>query len=546
MPLSRKVNRLKVVLIDGYLDEPSCLGVPPYISPHVRYAYGALLDSGTRKENLDYFTIDQLREWGKESISRLENYDLLIIIAGTTVPGHYLRGKPVSLKEIAELGRRLRYPRKVLGGPVTLVIKELAGYDHLCGEIAALDLYRLLTERAVPQAEIAKFIAGWAVLGAELTVRHPSYPFLVCELETFRGCLRQRHCAFCSERLKKIKYRRRPEDIIKEVKALASYGNHYFRLGAQPDLLLYQAEKTASGSFLPNPDAVLELYRRIREADPALKVLHLDNINPVNITRYPRESMQILETIVRYNTPGDVAAFGLESADPLVLERNNIEARPGETYRAIEILNGIGGRREEGIPRLLPGLNFLHGLLGERRETLEYNFNYLKDILDAGLLLRRINIRQVLSLGSYTAAKIDYGSFLKYKEKINEEINRPLLKRVFPVGTIIRNVLLEKRKGKLTYGRQLGSYPILIGIPGQLELNSFIDVRVVDHGYRSLTALPWPFSVKDAGIEQLSAIPGIGKKRALRLFLARPDSPAEVRRVLGSDFPEEVIKEWLS
>ena len=55
MPLSRKVNRLKVVLIDGYLDEPSCLGVPPYISPHIRYAYGALLDSGIRKENLDYF-----------------------------------------------------------------------------------------------------------------------------------------------------------------------------------------------------------------------------------------------------------------------------------------------------------------------------------------------------------------------------------------------------------------------------------------------------------------------------------------------------------
>ena len=85
-------------------------------------------------------------------------------------------------------------------------------------------------------------------------------------------------------------------------------------------------------------------------------------------------------------------------------------------------------------------------MLGERRETLEYNFNYLKDILDAGLLLRRINIRQVLSLGSYPAAKTDYGSFLKYKEKINEEINRPLLKRVFPVGTVIRNVLLERER----------------------------------------------------------------------------------------------------
>ena len=48
----------RAVLIDGYIDEPAALGVPPYISPYVRYVYGAL-----RKRDFDvsYLTIDEIR-----------------------------------------------------------------------------------------------------------------------------------------------------------------------------------------------------------------------------------------------------------------------------------------------------------------------------------------------------------------------------------------------------------------------------------------------------------------------------------------------------
>ena len=30
------------LILDGYVDEPTCLGVPPYISPYVRYLAGVL------------------------------------------------------------------------------------------------------------------------------------------------------------------------------------------------------------------------------------------------------------------------------------------------------------------------------------------------------------------------------------------------------------------------------------------------------------------------------------------------------------------------
>lgn len=533
------IEHFKTCLIDGYLDEPSCLGVPPYIAPHVRYMWGALLSAGISEDNLIYKTIDQLRANREQNILELEEYDLVIVIAGTTVPGNYLGGQPISLTEIKKLGQQLYYPGKVLGGPVTLIKSDMEGYDHICGEIAALDLYQHLTgKNTVSEQEIPSLIGDWAVRGAGITKLHPNYPRLVCEIETFRGCPRSQHCTFCSERLKTKKYQRTPDQIISEVKALAAAGNHYYRLGCQTDLMLYQAHQQQQ-DFIPNPEAIDQLYRGIRKADPQLEVLHLDNMNPASIVKHEQQSRQILNTITTYNTPGDVAAFGLESADPRVLEKNNIESDPESTYKAVNIINEIGGGRKEGLPLLLPGINFLHGLIGETEETLEHNYHFLKKILDNNLMLRRINIRQVATLDSYPQIEINHNQFLKYKDKINKEINKPMLQRVFPAGTIINNVLTETHRGKLTYGRQLGSYPILIGIPGQLDLNEFITVRVIDHGYRSLTALPWPFNYKEAVPEQLSSIPGIGNKRARKIFLQQPETKTEFKQILGDNFPLE-------
>ncbi len=31
-------------ILDGYVDEPACLGVPPYVSPYIRTVAGALID----------------------------------------------------------------------------------------------------------------------------------------------------------------------------------------------------------------------------------------------------------------------------------------------------------------------------------------------------------------------------------------------------------------------------------------------------------------------------------------------------------------------
>src|SRR6056297_3297801 len=273
-------KQIKTFLLDGYLDEPSALGVPPYISPHIRYVYGALRQAGIQKDYINYTTIDQFRDDWDHNVENIESYDLFIIIAGTTVPGNYLGGRPISLAEIKKLGDNVFYPTKVLGGPITLVKNKVTGYDILTRETAALDIYSRLknTDFDKLKKTAADHISRWAKLGAKLTKRHPSYPNVVCELETFRGCPRSRHCAFCSERLKEKTYQRQPEQVIAEIKSLAHSGNHYYRLGCQTDLLLYQARPISEG-LKPSPETIKKLYSGIREADPELKVLHLDNIN---------------------------------------------------------------------------------------------------------------------------------------------------------------------------------------------------------------------------------------------------------------------------
>ena len=50
----------RYLILDYYIDEPACFGVPPFISPYVRYCYGAIKAASSEHE-VDYLTIDELR-----------------------------------------------------------------------------------------------------------------------------------------------------------------------------------------------------------------------------------------------------------------------------------------------------------------------------------------------------------------------------------------------------------------------------------------------------------------------------------------------------
>ena len=95
---------MRIVILDGYVDEPTCLGVPPYISTYVRYVAGALVAAGISKETIDYTTIDEYRKSNEKMLEVAES-DIIILISGLTVPGRYLGGTPITAKEIEEIGK---------------------------------------------------------------------------------------------------------------------------------------------------------------------------------------------------------------------------------------------------------------------------------------------------------------------------------------------------------------------------------------------------------------------------------------------------------
>jgi len=500
-----------ITILDCYTDEPAGLGVPPYLGTYPRYIAGSL-------DNIPiYITIDDLRLHQKNSTRRLEGagrrktqqsaaktkeswvgklktsqktniktYNLtknfnnlkqildktteLIIIAGVHTPGKYLSAVPGTLKEIIQLTKGLKC-KKILTGPVFYGTSAQGGRFF---ERVDLKNFNEIKEFNFSYKEIKDF----AVKGAEIIKQIPS--LRIIELETSKGCSRKIHCSFCTEPLKnKISFRPK-EDILKETKAFDKLGVKYFRLGKQSD-------------YYSHPEAA-KIVKDIRKIiNP--KVLHIDNINPVNITS--KKGIEITKEIVKYCTEGNIAAFGVESFDPEVVKQNNLNSDPETTYKAVKILNKYGrSQGNNGMQKFLPGINLLFGLIGESKTTNEYNMKWLKKFLKEDLLIRRINIRQVdifegtpiyNTVGNKFIKK-NKKYYWKWRNQIRQEIDSPMLKKLVPKGTIIKGVRTEIYDGKTTFARQIGTYPLIIGIKKRIELNKFIDVRVTDHMLRSVVA----------------------------------------------------------
>jgi radical SAM superfamily enzyme with C-terminal helix-hairpin-helix motif len=543
---------LHVSILDGYVDEPTCLGVPPYISPYPRYIAGAIWDFDSQA-SISYVTIDQIRN-DNSYLNYFSKSDVLVVIAGMSVPGRYLSGFPVSPKELVSFLNDVQKPVKLLCGPAARYGFGMSGGKHVTetdvvknvfdlivkgdGEIVVSELLKnhLNSDKIDPSLcrKNPHAIKNFAIKGAVIVKQHPYFPvYLITEIETYRGCFRSitGGCSFCSEPSKGTPSFRTTDEICKEITALYKAGIRHFRIGNQPCIFSYMAKGAGEVEFpQPNPEALERLFHGIRIAAPDLNTLHIDNANPGVIARYPNESRRIAKSIIHYHTSGDVAALGVESVDPIVMKKNNLKASADEAFNAIRLLNEVGSQRgTNGLPELLPGLNFVFGLDGETKNTFTLNYEFLKKIYDNNLLLRRINLRQVIPIPGTKMYDIGEknirkhkSEFQRFKRKVRETIERPLLKRLLPQGTLLTQVFTETYEGKLTFARQMGSYPLLVGIPGVYPLHQFYNVKIVDYGYRSLTAVPFPLDINTAPRETLESIPGVGKKRAMRIFLKRP------------------------
>ncbi len=476
-------------ILDCYTDEASGLGVPPYLGTYPRYLFGKLALEG---HDVKYLTIDDLRLWKryhgvkKETSVRektniliynltvnsakpvLAATDVLIIILGVHVPGKYLTALPGTLHEIIPLIQDLPM-KKILTGPAVFGTQLEGGKFYERENLSGVEVKNY----DFSFSQLNHFISSSTGILTQIPQRR------VIEIETGRGCNVGR-CSFCTEPIKSAFVNRKMEEVFDEVKLFYQAGARFFRLGKQADF--YAADRP------------IELLQRIRGSCPDLELLHIDNVNPNSVIKPGGE--EITKAISTYCTPGNIAAFGVESFDPQVIKDNLLNTSSAVAYRAIEIINKYGAERgKNGLPKFLPGINLIFGLLGETKTSHKLNMEMLQKILSHGLLLRRINIRQVAVLPDTYLEKHGGNKFLRknkqyywrWRNEIRQKIDNPMLEKILPAGTVLTDVYTEMYDGKTTFCRQMGTYPLVIGVKGRIPLGQKVAVKVNSYMLRSIT-----------------------------------------------------------
>ncbi|MDO5853515.1 MAG: helix-hairpin-helix domain-containing protein [Thermoplasmata archaeon] len=519
-------KEISVLVVDGYIDDPAALGVPPYISPMVRSIAGAALDAGA--DRVEYLTVDMIRDG-----ARVPDASVSVVLSGNTVPGKYLRSMPMSSKELEALVPRLGGWKLVGGSAASALVADR--FDFAIKRDIAASLYDGMSGLEVDERlRTLDEWNRWMMLGADIVTSHQDFPQpLIAEVESYRGCHRfsSGGCSYCVEPTKGRPLMRSPNDIIAEASRLRELGVRNLRVGGQTCIVSYGSDPD-SPVPTPVPETVDDLFEGLQAL--GFDVLHVDNANAAVIASHPDESAQVLDTLANRCTDGNVLALGMESADPRVVMENNLNSTADQVIDAVRMINRAGASRgPRGMPRLLPGINLICGLDGETSATYTMDMEILERIRDEGLMVRRINIRQVLPVRKDFSVRVDQRRFKRFKEQVREDIDRVMLERVAPRGTVLKDVYMELQDGNVTFGRQIGSYPLLIGVPYKVNTGEFRDIYVIDWGFRSITGVTYPFDINRMPMSALEALPGIGRKRAQRIAAERPfDGPEDLLRVL--------------
>ncbi len=499
------------VILDCYTVEPSGLGVPPYLSTYVREAWSALRRVG-RDSDVRYVTIDDLR-WelnGGEpltpgplsdpltysassnrgnAIKLLQDAATVVVVAGDAVPSMHLHAHNGSIDEIVRILAGVR-GRRVLLGPMANHV--LASVDRFAG------LFDALHTHTITSADIgigSRVAAGYERRRAD----RESFDGLIAqfgwepvgEIELYRGCTRRRYCSFCNEPVKSATVAFRDlQDVLEEVSQLYSAGVRHLRLGQQ----------TCFFSTWNRDVARIErLLAGIREACPDLRVLHIDNADPLAVAA--PAGARIAALVVEYCTEGNCAPMGMESFDSAVIEANALTCTPTVLRRAIDNINAVGCQRgPDGLPALLPGINIIYGLPGETHRTHLENLRGFDELLSAGVMCHRTNVRQARAYTGTPLAGMKASApapsqehFGTWKADIDHIWDQPMKTRVYPVGLRLRGLHSFFVSSRGTWFRRLGSYPIQVverdtAVPHYTQA----DLTVTEHAPRFI------YGVRDA------------------------------------------------
>lgn len=492
-----------VVILDCFTVEPSGLGVPPYLSPYVRTAWSALRRARPEAD-VRYLTIDDVR-WclagGKPTVEPpvsdrltysttvnrdaavqlLRDAEVVIVIAGDAVPSVHLHAVNGSVEEIARALACTRGRRYLLGPLSAYALSTPAEYAGLFDAVhthtvTSRDLL-LGSRRPADYEQVRRERDSFTGLVDQMPWRP------IAEIELYRGCTRRKFCNFCNEPTKSpLAVFREVDDVVAEAAQLYAAGVRNFRLGQQTCFFSYRQR---------DENAIRALLGGIRERCPELEVLHIDNADPLAVAA--PVGLRIAKLVADFCTEGGCAPMGIESFDPVVIERNTLTCTPEILMRAVEHVNEAGAvRGPGGLPMLLPGLNLIYGLPGETHRTHMANLRGLAGILDAGLLCHRTNVRLARAFPGTPLAALGEREplpsaehFASWKADIDFTWDQPMKERVYPTDLRVPGLHSYFISEEGTYWRRLGSYSIQVVERGAaVPLGTTGDLVVTDHSPR--------------------------------------------------------------
>ena len=496
----------RATILDCYTVEPAGLGVPPYLSSYVRYAYHSLRATNSF-EDIRYITIDDFRQaTGRhnadarklgytdrltysttrncnQTLDLLSSSDVVIVIAGDAVPSVHLHAENGSIGEIGEV---LQYIHgKVLAlGPAAAYLRSPS--HPLNGRFTAFHNQTILpsnifegSNRPITYLQLDGLIDSYEPLLSQIP-----WP-VIAEMDLYRGCTRRSLCDFCNEPAKNpLVLFRSPEHVIREIGLLYDAGVRHFRLGQQACFFSY---------FNRDITKISELLEGIRNRCCDLKVLHIDNVDP--LAAASPNGRAIARLVTTYCTEGNCAPMGIESFDMAVVQANNLTCTPDVLLRAIANIEETGAEfGPSGQRKLLAGLNIIYGLPAETRRTHFENMQWLVKIFDDGHYCHRTNVRQVnvypgTPLASQTLeSSVTFDEdFRSWKRDIGELYDRPMKERVYPNGQALYGLHSFFVNEQGTWFRKLGSYPIMVIEPEiMLPLYEERDMVVTSHAGRHI------------------------------------------------------------
>jgi radical SAM superfamily enzyme with C-terminal helix-hairpin-helix motif len=293
-----------------------------------------------------------------------------------------------------------------------------------------------------------------------------------------------------------------------------------------PCFYSYFSNPDEDGNLLLDPAAIEKLLEGSRSVGPDVRSFHVANVNPGVVAGNQEGSEKITKLMLKHCSDGNFPNLRVVTFDDDVALQNNTQATWEESTAAIEMLAKDGADEGSGgLPKLLPTIELVYGLAGEREETMEINISNLRELAEGGKI-RGVVARSLVPIPGTPISKrddlVDLEGLDAHMNALGEEINQLAGRALAEPGRLIRDVFPYKVVENWAAAKKIGVNPVELRVHGATEINAIQDVRITSVGNGGLEAVSQPLVPKTVSRDILRLVPSMTEEIIDQFMRQRP------------------------